>query len=425
MHSPVLRALAALGLLSLSFLDGCARPAAKAPATAGPRLFFHAVRVFDGEHAGIADVLVEGKEIAAVGPGLPVPEGAEVIEGAGKTLLPAMIDAHVHAGDSDENLRQSLVFGVGLAIDMFGPPKQLAARHAAEEARTLDALADLRGACTLATAPGGHGTEFGVPIPTLTTPTEAPAFVDARVAEGADFVKIVLEEDMPTLGRETFRALVKASHARGKLAVVHVGKQHEARLALEEGADGLAHLFYDSEPASDLGALAADKKAFVVPTLTVLARHCGVRPGIAVADDPELAPYLSPGADKKLRKSYKGEDAPCIGRAFAAVRAMRAAKVPILAGTDAANAGTAHGASLHGELSLLVEAGLTPTEALAAATSVPARVFSLPGRGRIEKGARADLVLVAGDPTTDVKATRAIVAVFKLGARIARPRAKA
>lgn len=423
MRSTPLCAVTALAL-ALS-LDACARPVAKAPAPTGPRLFFHAVRVFDGERVTTADVLVEGKVIAAVGQDLPVPEGAEVVEGVGKTLFPAMIDAHVHAGDGDETLRQTLLFGVGLAIDMFGPPKQLAARHAAEKALTLDALADLRGACTLATAPGGHGTEFGVPIPTLSEPGEAAAFVDARVTEGADFVKIVLEEDMPTLKRETFRALVQATHARGKLAVVHVGKQHEARVALEEGADGLAHLFYDSQPANDLGALAAKKKAFVVPTLTVLARHCGVRPGVAIADDPQLSPYLPPGADKKLRKSYKGEEGPCIDRAFAAVRAMKAAKVPILAGTDAANAGTAHGASLHGELSLLVEAGLTPTEALASATSVPARVFSLTGRGRIEKGARADLVLVAGDPTTDVKATRAILAVFKLGARVPRGAPKA
>lgn len=410
-----------LGLLALLALDACHPPAPK-PVRKGPLVFFHQVRVFDGEKTTLGDVLVDGKHVAEVGPSLEVPAGAEVIEGEGKTLLPAFVDAHVHAGKEDEHLQQNLVFGVGLVVDMFGPPTQIKARHAAEAALVPDALADLRGAATLATAPNGHGTEFGIPIPTLVSPEEAPAFVDGRVAEGADFVKIVFEEDMPTISRQTMRALIDAAHARGKLALIHVGKQHEARAAIEEGADGLAHLFYDSAPSADLGPLVASKKAFVIPTLTVLARHCGVRPGIAIAEDPQLSPYLLPGAGKRLRKSYKGEDGNCIHHAFAAVAAMKAAKVPILAGTDAANAGTAHGASLHGELSLLVEAGLTPTEALTAATATPARVFSLAGRGHIAPGMRADLVLVAGDPTKDIKATRAIVTIWKLGARVPRPR---
>jgi hypothetical protein len=94
--------------------------------------------------------------------------------------------------------------------------------------------------------------------------------------------------------------------------------------------------------------------------------------------------------------------------------------VPLLAGTDAPNPGTAHGASIHRELELLVQAGLSPLEALTAATATPARVFGLKDRGRIAPGLRADLVLVAGDPTEDVTATRKIVAVWKRGARLER-----
>ena len=89
--------------------------------------------------------------------------------------------------------------------------------------------------------------------------------------------------------------------------------------------------------------------------------------------------------------------------------------MPILAGTDAPNPGTAHGASIHRELELLVRAGLSPLEALRAATSVPARAFALHDRGRIAPGLRADLVLVDGDPTRDILATRNIVAIWKLG----------
>src|SRR5690554_5170697 len=111
-----------------------------------------------------------------------------------------------------------------------------------------------------------------------------------------------------------------------------------------------------------------------------------------------------------------------LDNALASVAALHAAGVDILAGTDAGNPGTAHGASMHGELALLVRAGLSPAAALAAATSMPARRFGLDDRGRIAPGLRADLLLVEGDPTADIEATRAIVGIWKNGHAVARPR---
>src|SRR5699024_6649191 len=99
------------------------------------------------------------------------------------------------------------------------------------------------------------------------------------------------------------------------------------------------------------------------------------------------------------------------------VRMLHEAGVRILAGTDAPNPGTAFGASMHAELELLTNAGLTPSEALAAATSVNAAAFGLGDRGRIEPGLVADLLLVEGDPTQEITATRNIVAVYKRGVR--------
>lgn len=94
---------------------------------------------------------------------------------------------------------------------------------------------------------------------------------------------------------------------------------------------------------------------------------------------------------------------------------LAAAHVPILAGTDFGNAGTTAGASLHGELEYLVEAGLTPVQALVATTSAPADSFRLRDRGRIAPGLRADLLLVDGDLSTDIRATRNILAIWKAG----------
>jgi imidazolonepropionase-like amidohydrolase len=108
---------------------------------------------------------------------------------------------------------------------------------------------------------------------------------------------------------------------------------------------------------------------------------------------------------------------------FATVSALRDAGVDILAGSDVSEplpilGGLAHGASLHRELQLLVDAGLTPTEALRAATSAPTRRFGLDDRGRIAPGARADLLLVKGDPTRDITDTLSIEAVWRRGARL-------
>ena len=103
--------------------------------------------------------------------------------------------------------------------------------------------------------------------------------------------------------------------------------------------------------------------------------------------------------------------------------ALHRAGVPILAGTDAAGVGvlgTAHGISLHGELRLLVQAGLTPLEALRAATSVPARHFGFTDRGRLAPGLQADFLLVEGDPTANIDDTLSIRGIWRRGERLDR-----
>jgi imidazolonepropionase-like amidohydrolase len=103
-----------------------------------------------------------------------------------------------------------------------------------------------------------------------------------------------------------------------------------------------------------------------------------------------------------------------------AVRELVRERVPILAGTDSPAPGATFGASVHGEMELLVEDGMTPLQALAAATSVPAEKFGLRDRGQIKEGMRADLLLVDGDPTTTILQTRNIVTVWKRGVAVKR-----
>jgi imidazolonepropionase-like amidohydrolase len=398
-------------------------------AGAGDVLVFRDVRVFDAARVlPSTTVVVRGDRIDRIDPSAPIPEGAKVLDGKGKTLLPGLIDGHTHAF-LPEHLKQAAIFGVTTELDMF-TDHAFAARMRSEEAAGagLD-RADLRSAGTLVTAPGGHGTEYGMNIPTITAPDQAEAFIDARIAEGSDYIKIVYDDGKaigigwPTISREVLAAAVKAAHARKKLAVVHILALENAREALEAGADGLVHLFVDRPADDGFIRLAAEKHAFVIPTLTVLESVDGVGSGASLVEDPTLAPWLSPADVAALKGAFPRRAALTADvRAIPseAVRKLKAAGARIVAGTDAINPGTAHGASIHRELELLVAAGLSPAEALAAATSVPASIFGLADHGRIAPGARADLVLVDGDPTADIKATRRIVGVWKRGHEVDR-----
>jgi imidazolonepropionase-like amidohydrolase len=378
-------------------------------------------RVFDG-HKVLEqnDVWVEAGKIKAVGKSLKVPSSVKTVEAAGDTLLPGLIDSHTHAWGTA--LTEAEIFGVTTELDMFTDVKYMQqTKKEQAEGKDLN-LADLRSAGTLATAPGGHGTEYGIQIPTLSSPPEAQEWVDARIAEGSDYIKIVIDDasayggHRPTLNQETLKALIEAAHKRGKQAVVHIGTQRDARIAIEAGADGLAHLFADTAPEPDFAKLVAAHHAFVVPTLGVLESVSGTAGGASLAADPRVAPYLTAEDVGNLQRSFP-KFTTSLSEKYAeeTVAQLKAAQVPVLAGTDAPNPGTSHGVSLHRELELLVRSGLTPTEALTAATSIPAAAFHLDDRGVIAVGKRADLVLVKGDPTQDITATRDIVSVWKLG----------
>lgn len=416
-----------LALLALLLLAPAVRTeAAEAPGNSqksdqpSPDVFaLTNVRLFDGTAvAPKSIVVVRGGKIEAAGPAVAIPADATAIDGAGGVLLPGLIDSHTHAWG--ESLTRALVFGVTTELDMFTDPKFARTMREQQAAPGgAPGRADLRSAGILATAPGGHGTEYGMPIPTLTKPEEAQAWVDARIAEGSDYIKIVDEDGsaygrkIPSLDKSIIAALVQAAHKRGKMAVVHISTADGARRAIEAGADGLVHLFIDKPPAADFVRLVVEHKAFVIPTLTVLESTTGVASGKSLVDDLRLKGFLTAEETTNLQRSFPGHGDLKI--AFDTVRQLRDAGVPILAGSDAPNAGTAHGASIHREMELLVKAGLTPAQAIAAATSVPAHVFHLEDRGRIAPGLRADLVLVGGDPLKDITDTRGIARVWKGG----------
>jgi imidazolonepropionase-like amidohydrolase len=384
-------------------------------------------RVFDGERdLGVATVVVRHGRIEAVAPDAHVTAGLAVVDGRGKTLLPGFFDAHVHAwGDAQRDMAR---FGVTTGLDMHGMGGRAPQLRAQREAVDDTGQADLWAAGYAITAPGGHGTQYGFPVPTVEDATDIDAFIGERIDEGADFIKLIIEDlsaygsarRLPTLNAAQVRAAVAAAHARERLAVAHVSTLATARDAIDAGADGLVHVFTDAVADDALVASMRERGAFIVPTLAVMASVAGSGEGRALAADARIGPLLTAEQRGTLDADFGAPHPERLQRALDSVRRLHAAGVDILAGSDAPNPGTAHGASVHHELELLVRAGLSPAQALAAATALPARRFGIGDRGRIAAGMRADLVLVDGDPLADIGATRAIAVVWKNGHRIQR-----
>jgi imidazolonepropionase-like amidohydrolase len=399
------------------------------------------VRVFDGTRMlqGMTVVIRNGL-IEQVTPAAAHDGHAEIVDGAGRTLLPGLIDAHTHVFPG--GLAQALRFGVTTEFDMFSTDRTSA--DSKEQARTRDDVADIRSAGVGATAPNGHpsqimGPVFG-PFPTVAGPDDAEAFVHARLADGSNYLKILIEDgaqlgmDIPALDRPTVRALVAAAHAAGMKTIAHAISLDSAELAIDAGVDGLAHMYVSPSTDQDvversstrIAKAAAAAGVFVIGTLALVEAMTGSDAGVELAADPRIGPYLPDSVRPAVGKPMPMmPPMPHIYRnAKRASAALYEAGVPLLAGTDA-NDGphgsfpVVHGASVHRELVCLVDAGLSPVEALAAATSSPAAHFGLTDRGRIAPGLRADLVLVDGDPAADITATRSIVAIWRAGVPVA------
>jgi imidazolonepropionase-like amidohydrolase len=380
------------------------------------------VRIFDGERVVEANsVAVADGKIVGVGTDVASPRGAQVIDGSGDTLLPGLIDSHVHAWTRDV-LEMGLVMGVTTELDMYMRWDD-ALKWRAEESKGAGDIADFRTAGTAIAVAGGHGTEADLPpmIP-IGGPDQAQAFVDERIAHGSDYIKVLYDNGprFAAMSKTTLEAIVKAAHARHKMVIVHVFSAQGYLDVIDSGADGLAHVPIVKLPEPIFRDAAKAHHIFAITTLGFTDFFFGRgRLWSKLPEDPSIAPYLGPLARRDLEQpGFNNLEHISYADNEADLRALHDAGVPLLGGTDAN--GAQAGAILHTELELMVNAGLTPAETLADATSVPAKVFSLDDRGRIAPGLRADLLLVHGDPTKDIRATRDIVAIWKQGVPVDR-----
>ena len=250
-----------------------------------------------------------------------------------------------------------------------------------------------------------------------------------------DFVKIVydsLPPGAPHLSAAELHAAIAEAAEYHRSAVVHVGSPADAVEAAEAGATLLMHVPWTAPFTEEqLARLAATGVPLVTTTLIWRRAHEVLeerwRPGPmerALSGAALLEAMAAPRGDWAPAGFPAAflEDLPRYDRTLGEnLLALRRAGVPLLVGTDAGGPGMMHGAALHEELGSLVALGIPPGEVLQMATSRPARLLDpAGGTGVVEEGAWADLLLVDGDPTQEIEATRRIVAVFQHGRRLAR-----
>ena len=418
---------------------------------------FRDISVFDGiamqRHR---DVVVSDSIIQSIGGtgSLGLPAGASVIEGAGLTLLPGLIDSHVHfmsAGEK-ESFPPSAE-AIGKAFLFAGVTTVLATAGGDE---TVDLIEGIRAGEILAphvyfagpglTAPGGHPKPLlramlpwplsriaANAVPSAANADEARAQVKRIVREIApDYLKIIYDDlppGSPHLSRQALDGAIDEARSQGVAVIVHANTAQDTLDALAAGAALMVHVPQrEALDDAQIEQVVASAVPFVTTVRLISASHdlSDRGPGAlerAAIEDSMLAKWQA-----EPRWGLRGFSEE-VDRRHEEIAAMtqenlqrfHAAGVPLLVGTDSGVHGVFPGVSLHLELGLLVELGLTPIEVLRAATSIPADFLEAGGGfGRIARGQRADLLLVRGDPSSDITALSNIEEVFLAGVQLDR-----
>jgi imidazolonepropionase-like amidohydrolase len=375
-------------------------------------------------------VLIEGDRIARIAPAadLPAPEGAVVVPGRGRYLLPGLIDAHVHVWDEAE-LSAYLASGVTTVRNASGMPFHLAFAKAIDEGR-------LPGPRLLTTGPilNGRGPNTQVNHQIVNTPEEAHRAVQQQHDQGYRHLKVY-----SNLSRESYEAILAQAKRLGMTVMGHTPEgprdagiprdkpfRIDFRELLDDPLVSIEHMesivwhgLRDELDEPRVRQLARDIAASrIAVTPTLVAHHNLVM--VAQSRGQYLkrrgVEWLNPFISAIEQESYAHwSKQPADGRVkqdefyLRATGIFQQEGVTLLAGTDAGIFTHVPGQSLIDELALLVRSGLGPYQALATATRHPAQAFGLGDRiGQVTAGRTADLILLDADPTRDIAAVQAM-----------------
>ena len=438
-------------------------PASSAPAQPGATLLFEGARLILGDGGVIENgaLLVEGDRILEVGSAgeVTAPPGATSFDLAGKTVIPALIDAHAHLGyegytswGSENYSRENLIehleryayYGFGAVFSAGSDPDDLAIEL--QRAQREGRVGGARFLFGAGMAPPGQGPNNRFVGHALALAEETGMTVLRGVAseeEGLTAVREVSAKEIPfikiwvddrggsqeKMPREVYRAIIDEARAHGIEVIVHQQNAQDMRDLLDAGVAGFLHGRLGSALDDALAAQIRDSGAFLVPNLglgELRRERVGADPFLQETTPPEVVTRLVEAFDAQQQAAGGAQGA---ARNVAArdqelsdaLSRLLAAGVDIVLGTDA-GAGPNHfyGYTGHGELEIFVRLGMTPMQAIVAATSRPAEHLGLSEMGRIAPGKSADFVILDANPLEDIRNTRTISRVYLRGREVDR-----
>ena len=413
----------------------------------------HDVTVVDGE-GGVprrhASVVLTGAKIKAItDAGAKVPKGATVVDMAGRTVMPELINAHGHLGllkgtktdsanytkeNEERQLLQYQDYGVGAVLVMGTDHDEAYGWRAESHAGTLPGA-------VMYTAGRGFGVPGGMPPLAMgmdevyrpVTAEEARADVRELATHKPDVVKMWVDDfygQYPKMKPEIIAAIIDEAHKQHLRVASHLFYEADAQMLVGDGVDIMAHSVRDSEIPDALIAEMKAKHVTYIATLALDDFATAYAGDPAWLNEPFFRDALEPGVFEMITDpAYKAkQDA---SKATAAERAafpivlnnfkkVYDAGIPVVLGTDSgATPIRPYGFAEHTELQLMVQAGLTPLQAITSATKNAATLLRASGEfGTLTPGLRANFVVLAKDPTDDIKNTESIVAVWKDGKKV-------
>lgn len=388
-------------------------------------------------------LIFDAGRITWVGPAakLQVPAGATVVDLKGKFVTPGLIDNHVHVGlvndvaqdikfysreSVEQQLRTYAAYGV-TAVQVLGTDKDLIFDIRADQRKTPPDEARVFTSGQGLVFKGSYG---GVPGLNQQVANEAEArrAVDEQVAKGVDFIKLWVDDefgDLPSrMPAPISKAIIDQAHKHKLRAIAHIFYLDNAKTLMTQGVDGFAHSVRD-QPV-DQALLDGMKQHGIAQMAATLSREASFTyTKLPFLDDPFFNRSITPAAYSTLTSverqqklaaakhfsQYKG----VLETALDNTRREIKAGVNYGVGSDSGPTGRFTGYFLHWELQLMVRAGLTPLQALTAATGNNAKLIGANELGTIEPRKWADLVVFNADPSADIHNTRSIHSVYVAG----------
>jgi imidazolonepropionase-like amidohydrolase len=426
-----------------------AQPAAPNPqAKAGPAAtLFEGARLIIGDGRTVENgaVLVEGDTITRVGArgSVAAPKNAMRVDLSGKTIMPGMVLAHGHIGylkgttfarenytrdNIIDQLNRYLYYGVVAMMSTGTDPGELpyelrSQPHAGALFRTagrgLAAPDASTGNLAMRSVPYGVATE-----------EDARKDVRELAAKKPDAIKIWVDDRNGTvkkLSPALYRAIIDEAHKHNLRVIVHVYYLADARDLVEAGADGFLHLVRDEEMDVALVERMKARHVFVTPNLSTSEAGTYTK-SPSWLDDPLLAESAPAAMIKKVADVYAARAGGAARSAATAsyqkqqrsVARLNAAGVTIALGDDTGIENTFYGYGEHHELELMVAAGMTPMQAIVAATRTPAELLKLDRLGTLASGKSADFVVLDANPLDNIGNTKKISKVYQRGLEVDR-----